>query len=170
MGELTKGRVKASRPKKDAVNSTMVEQPGDRIFKVDQTTGKERRMKASDMDEEGQRVRDLKKGWKAWQILKDQGAAQLLDADLLLVHSVGDKTALTMYAPNVRRFLEFVLKHELPLDDYDLIDDALCRCLVWSCYVEDKHPQQGSYAVNGFVWLFPEAGRHLPRSWKTLHS
>ena len=75
-----------------------------------------------------------------------------------------------MYAPNVRKFLDFALKHEFPLHTYELIDDALCRYLVWSCYVEDRHPQQGSYAVNGFVWLFPESGRHLPSAWKTLQS
>ena len=72
-------------------------------------------MKQSDADEEGKRVRDLKKGWKAWELLKQQGDALMLDADLLLVHAVGDKTALTMYAPNVRKFLAFAEQHSCPM-------------------------------------------------------
>lgn len=168
-GELTKGRIKASRPRK----IEPVAGEGDHItqlFAVHQKTSKERRMKQSDADEEGKRVRDLKKGWKAWELLKQQGEALMLDADLLLVHAVGDKTALTMYAPNVRKFLAFAEQHSCPMSTYEQIDDAMCKYLVWSCYVEDRHPQQGSYAVNGFVWLFPESGRHLPRAWKTLQS
>ena len=168
-GELTKGRIKASRPRKDEQDLS-VPGRGAQTFAVDQKTSKERRMKQSDTDEDGKRVRDLKKGWKAWELLKQQGDSLTLDADLLLVHAVGDKTALTMYAPNVRKFLEFAERQDCPLATYEQIDDALCKYLVWSCYVEDRHPQQGSYAVNGFVWLFPESGRHLPRAWKTLQS
>jgi len=38
------------------------------------------------------------------------------------------------------------------------------------CYIEDKHPLQASLTINGICYLYPEASRSLPRSWRCNES
>jgi len=84
----------------------------------------------------------------------------------LLVHTVSDETALRSYFPAVRKIFDFASELNLKCATWEEIDLALLKFLGKGCYYDQKHPQQGVLAVNGFVYVFPEASRRLPLAWR----
>jgi integrase len=113
-----------------------------------------------------QAVRDVKRGQLAWQKVELQADQCEEAAQRLLVHTVTDDVGLKQYIPAVRKFLDFAEHAKLPCATWEQIDAALLRYLGRQCYVERKHPQQGSLAINGFCYLYPEAVRELPHAWR----
>jgi len=153
-------RVKASRPKKaehDDTDYTYL----DHVFSDD--TGEKPVV-------EKRQVRDNKKGRYAWQAVRAAANATAASADRLLVHSVGDTTALTLYLPRVRGFFEWLAETNMPCATWPDLDQSLQLYLAVSCYVRDQHPCHGSFVVNGLCYLYPEATRLLPRSWRAMQS
>ena len=58
----------------------------------------------------------------------------------------------------------------MPCRTWPQIDASLQYYLTLQCYVHDRHPISGSFAVNGLCYLYPEATRMLPRTWRALKS
>ena len=44
----------------------------------------------------------------------------------MMPYTVTWRTAVSCYIPNVRRFLEYALQHDLPMGSHDDIDYAIC--------------------------------------------
>ena len=88
-------RKKASRPKK------MEQEKGQAIAKRTENYDDMNCEKAKHTN----RVRDLKKGSFAWARIRSEGTAGPLDQERLLIHSIGDDTALRSYLPAVKNFL-----------------------------------------------------------------
>jgi hypothetical protein len=86
----------------------------------------------------------------------------------LLVHSVSDTTALRIYLPNVRKFLEWALKEDLPFVTMIDKDHAMSEYLSMKCYDDDVGPAVGDAALNGLMYLFPEYRGCMPRAWRCL--
>ena len=114
------------------------------------------------------KVRDHKRGEGAWRALQERSEVHARDMERLLVHSVTDRTALQQYLPAVKSFLHFCVETQLSVAGWDEFDVALASYLSWQCYAQDAHPSHGSMVVNGICYLFPEATRVLPRSWRSL--
>ncbi len=118
---------------------------------------------------EDSKVRDLKRGARAWEnfhaVAEDVESA----GERLLIHSVSDDTALKSYIPAVRKFFTWAAQRELPCGTWSQLDTTLLKYLGWLAYCDGevgRHPAQGSLVVNGLCWLFPDASRELPLAWR----
>ena len=81
-----------------------------------------------------------------------------------MAHSVTNRLGLQAYLPAVRAFLEWARDVTFDLREWEGVDAALSCYLAYQCYVGDRHPNHGAYAVNGLVYVYPQ----LPRAWRAL--
>jgi hypothetical protein len=124
-------------------------------------------VKGLETHEEG-RTRDLKKGPGAWVNFRNEG--EQVCADRLVIHSVADETGRRAYLPAVDKLFDYIQEHKLPCASWDDLDVAIVTYFTTACYGEDRHPQMGANALNGFCYLYPAASRHLPAAWRSLQS
>ncbi|CAK0869509.1 unnamed protein product, partial [Prorocentrum cordatum] len=97
--------------------------------------------------------------------------ASFLEAGLsLLPYSVGKKTALNCYVPNVRRFLEFALDLDLPMMSREEIDNSILVYLDYLVEDEEVGPHRGDYVVHGMAFVWPELSTGLPRANRALRA
>ncbi|CAK0891744.1 unnamed protein product [Prorocentrum cordatum] len=88
----------------------------------------------------------------------------------LLPYSVGKKTALNCYVPNVRRFLEFALDLDLPMMSREEIDNSILVYLDYLVEDEEVGPHRGDYVVHGMAFVWPELSTGLPRANRALRA
>jgi len=110
--------------------------------------------------------RDVGRGPEAWSHGAQDGLAQ--GGQRLLAHTISDSSAVRQYLPAARGFIEFGRKHELACGTWVQLDEAMLQYLGQMCYVDKKNVQQGVLAVNGVVYLYPNASREMPQSWRAL--
>ena len=86
----------------------------------------------------------------------------------LLPFTISKKSALTCYVPNVRRFLEFALGHDLPMLSRDEIDNSVLTYSDRLVEDEEVGPHPGDFVVHGLAYVWPELPTGLPRSNRAL--
>ena len=112
-----------------------------------------------------------KRGALAWEnAKKESGNPWDLDVFRLLVHSVDDATGLKVYAPEVRLFLQLLVKNGIRRLSLDDLDRHLAQRLGALCYRENAGSHRGANLVFGVLWAFPEMKGHLPRSIRSIVS
>ena len=166
------GRVKAGRPKKQAMMNVALPKPAGGPPQTRRSGQAQQDMDRAGVGatecDEGTAVvlRDSKRGAFAWANLRQTATDHAAAGERLLIHTIADEVGINQYLPAVKKFLTYARDEKLACASWDDIDAALLRYLGKLCYYEGLHPHQGALAVNGYCYLYPEASRMLPRSWR----
>lgn len=113
------------------------------------------------------RIHDQKRGVDAWANAQNPKHELEIAGERLLVHSVGETTALQSYLPAARKFVDWAKRQTdgALVQTWVEMDSLLVQHQGVQGYILDKHAQKGALVMNGMAYLFPEASRHLPRGW-----
>ena len=112
------------------------------------------------------RSHDVRRGASAWTAETDFAGGSI---EPLMVHSVADKTGLYRYLPQVRRFLIYAIKHQLPVTTAEAHDRSLATYLCIQAYREEQSPHVGDFLPNGMNYIWPEFANTTPRAWRCLN-
>jgi hypothetical protein len=114
------------------------------------------------------RVPQLNRGSGQWA--RSISEEDIDDVNLLHLHSVTDRVAVSQYIPGARRFFEYAQASGRACGTCDELDLSLSRFLAVCCYVRREAYERGVQAVYGVIYLRPELQGRCPLSRRALQS